>query len=164
VTGVARVAREKPGIAGKRGWHGAAPESEHLLPGDCWSPGRPGFAAASCAAAHRRGGPPPVRFPVQARAGNPPLRIPRAGERASRQRPRAPGRRGQPATTRKGQRLGTCVVRGEVRSPNHQRGMISVSRNRSRAPTAPLRDGLRPLLTEPVRPSVRVLTWYACGG
>ena len=49
------------------------------------------------------------------------------------------------------QGLGTCAVRGEVRSPNHQRGMMGVSRNLSSAPTVSLRDRLRRLLTEPVR-------------
>jgi hypothetical protein len=34
-------------------------EREHWPAGDCWSLGRAGFAAASCAAAHRRGSPPP---------------------------------------------------------------------------------------------------------
>jgi hypothetical protein len=51
----------------------------------------------------------------------------------------------------KNQYMAAIRFGGEVHSPKPRPGIVGVSRNLSRAPTASLRDGLRPLLTEPVR-------------
>jgi hypothetical protein len=83
--------------------------------------------------------------------GEPAATNAQAGERANSQRPRAPGRRRQAAAYPAKLRLRHLRGSGRRTLPEPPPGIVDVSRNLSRAPTASLRDRLRRHLTEPVR-------------
>ncbi len=144
--------RDASNSASNAGRRGASRGREHPPSGEGSPRERLGLArrlprgGAPARAARRQ-----VRAPGQARTGNPPQRPRELASARTASGHEHQGDDAKPRLPPKSQDLGTCAVRGEVRSPNHQRGMAGVSRNLSRAPTASLRDRPRRHLTEPVR-------------
>lgn len=128
--------------ADSRGQTCGQPRARGSVVGEGWSPGAAGLSPPPLARWRTGAGcPPPGPRPRSGPHGGA-----RRNDHASWANARtANGHEHQgdeanrPQAAGKGQRLGACVVGGEVRSPNHHRGMVFVSRNLSRAPTASLR-------------------------